>query len=763
MMVRLRLYYSMLILILFVTTLNAQEQPEDAGLNDLKTAYINFEQGNYSDAYQYFNQMLKIYPKDPTYNYYTGICLLHLENNSVKALEALRYASIGDVPDDVYFYLGLAYHRNYQFEDAVKNFIWFKKKATKKQVDEYALENYISRAQNGLYLIKYGKNLSIYSRENIAKDNFYKQYRFNDLDGKFMDRDNFFGWDKDSLAESTVLFVPNTLERNEVLYFAAKHPTLKDYDIYRITKLSDTTWSAPVNLGDVINTPFDENYPFIHSDGSTLYFASKGHYSMGGYDIYKSSWDWDRQVWSEPENLGFPINSPFDDILYVPSANNKLAMMSSNRMSGENEYTVYKFDPEYYSPYVELNNHEGIKQLAQLKVNATLDSREDNKLKKKQNKTTESRIKPSIEKDFLYKEEYDSLMNLALDYQLKADSLRWIIDDKREQFDKTPDGQSRAKLSNRIIELEQQVYLTQKSADKCYQRVREIEQQNMASKNIIYGFLGEEKGEIKTDENNQNFSIKEEQNLGVVYSKDSLHKIQFNPDTMDEQRVQSYEFGIEVKTPSRYTSTNPIPVNDKLPDGVVYMIQLGAFSSAKNPAIFKGLEPLTIIQKNSSKIKKYYAGKFREIKKAEQNLPTVKSKGFSDAFIVAFKDGKLIPINQAVKQEAPLNRTKTVNRNAPSEEEDFKDLSIIYTLNFSLMPEDTVLFNKIKELIPETKDIYIENQKESQKIIIKSFDNFNEAFSLKDKIELIVNKKVEVFAFFAEHQIPLEQAIKITQ
>ena len=766
-MIKIKQYSCLFILLLLAFTVFAQQQNEQDGLNDLKTAYINFEQGNYSDAYRYFNQMLTLYPKDPTYNYYTGICLLHLEKNADHALSHLRYASAKKVPDDVYFYLGFAYHRNYQFDEALKNYEWFEKVADKKKINDYALENYKTMARNGSYLVKYGKKYSVYSRERIPDDEFYKQYQFNDLEGKFVERDDFFGWEKDSLDEETVLFVPNESTRNEVLYFAAKHKTRNDYDIYRITKLSDTAWSQPENLGDVINTPFDENYPFIHSDGATLFFASKGHYSMGGYDVYKSSWDWDNQTWSEPENIGFPVNSPFDDILYVPSANNKLALVSSNRDCGFNEYVVYKFDPEYHSPYIELKSHDQIKHLALMEVNATLDSRKNKKSKVESARKSASFIQPSLEKDFLNKPEYDSLMNLALNYQLKADSIRWIIDDKRNLFDKISDGQSRAKLSNEIIELEQQVYLIQKNADKCYQSVREIEQQNIASKNITYGFFGEHSNGKEVVETDKNKGIKTEQKETVGQAKDSLHKIQFYTKGMDENTDNPYDFGLSINIPSRYNASNPIPVDKELPRGVIYMIQLGAFSSDKQPSVFKGLEPLWCIKKANSTIRKYYTGKFRTIREAEKNLPRVKSTGFSDAFIVAFNDGKLIPVNQAVKLESDApEKKKRVSDNANEKvhtKDSAVDLDIIYTVNLTMMADDSTMIEQIKMLVPENKELYIEEQNENQKITIKSFHNFDEAFALKEKIQAIVNKEVEVYAFFAEHQIPLEQAVKITQ
>ena len=762
-MIKIKQYSCLLILFLLSFTVFAQQQNEQDGLNDLKTAYINFEQGNYSDAYRYFNQMLTLYPKDPTYNYYTGICLLHLEENAGNALSHLRYASAKKVPDDVYFYLGLAYHRNYQFDEAIKNYEWFEKVAGKKKINDYALENYKTMARNGSYLVKYGKKYSVYSRERIPDDQFYKQYQFNDLEGKFVERDDFFGWEKDSLDEETVLFVPNESAQNEVLYFAAKHKTRNDYDIYRITKLSDTAWSQPENLGDVINTPFDENYPFIHSDGATLFFASKGHYSMGGYDVYKSSWDWDSQTWSEPENIGFPVNSPFDDILYVPSANNKLALVSSNRDCGFDEYVVYKFDPEYLSPYIELKSHDQIKQLALMEVNATLDSRKNKKSNVESTRKSAPFIQPSLEKDFLNKSEYDSLMNLALNYQLKADSIRWIIDDKRNLFDNISDGQSRAKLSNEIIELEQQVYLIQKSSDKCYQRVREIEQQNIASKNITYGFFGEHSNEEKVVKTDKDKGVKTDQKETVVHAKDSLHKIQFYTKTMDENTDNPDDFGLSINIPSRYNASNPIPVNKEVPRGLMYMIQLGAFSSEKSPEVFNGLTPLTSIKAEGSDIRKYYAGKFRILTSAEEKLSLARSKGFKDAYIIAFDDGNVIPISKAIalEKEQPLPKTPADKTEPETENQD--QLEVIFVLKGEINMSDSSLVEVLKNTIHKEHDLFVHKKQDTIDFTIKSFKSYDSALPVKNNIEGILKKEIEIHAYFAENQIPLDQARKITK
>ena len=87
-------------------------------------------------------------------------------------------------------------------------------------------------------------------------------------------------------------------------------------DIY-VSHVTDSTWSPLENIGAPINTPYNEDCPYISADGNTMYFSSSGHNSIGGFDIFQS-----HKVngkWSEPENLGVPFNSPGDDVFFVPA------------------------------------------------------------------------------------------------------------------------------------------------------------------------------------------------------------------------------------------------------------------------------------------------------------------------------------------------------------------------------------------------------------------------------------------------------------
>lgn len=95
-------------------------------------------------------------------------------------------------------------------------------------------------------------------------------------------------------------------------------------DIYKSQRLPNNQWGPAVNMGDMINTDTDEETPFITQDGKRLYFSSKGHFNMGGFDIFFSDLMEDN-TWNDPINIGFPLNTTGDDLFYYPIGNGEKA------------------------------------------------------------------------------------------------------------------------------------------------------------------------------------------------------------------------------------------------------------------------------------------------------------------------------------------------------------------------------------------------------------------------------------------------------
>lgn len=124
------------------------------------------------------------------------------------------------------------------------------------------------------------------------------------------------------------------------LYFVSdREGSYGGSDIWYSERDRRGNWGEPQNIGPVINTEYNEESVFMHPDGKTLYFSSEGHNSMGGYDIFKTEKVGDR--WAEPENMGYPINTPGDDLFFVINKEGHTAYYSSYREDGYGSSDIY--------------------------------------------------------------------------------------------------------------------------------------------------------------------------------------------------------------------------------------------------------------------------------------------------------------------------------------------------------------------------------------------------------------------------------------
>lgn len=117
-------------------------------------------------------------------------------------------------------------------------------------------------------------------------------------------------------------------------------------DLYRVRMLPNGQWSLPRNLGPSVNTPFDEDAPHFDIDGRTLYFASKGHSTIGGFDLFRTQLI-DAEEWDLPENLGYPVNTVDDDIFLTVDAGGRRGYFSSIRPGGFGQDDLYSIDFVY--------------------------------------------------------------------------------------------------------------------------------------------------------------------------------------------------------------------------------------------------------------------------------------------------------------------------------------------------------------------------------------------------------------------------------
>ncbi|MDD3739930.1 MAG: OmpA family protein [Bacteroidales bacterium] len=140
---------------------------------------------------------------------------------------------------------------------------------------------------------------------------------------------------------------------NKTLYFISDNPALSmgGRDIFYSTLDSYGNWSPPTNIGNKVNTPYDEVDIFLHPDGRTMYFSSKGHNTMGGFDIFRTTKNAEGQ-WTTPVNIGYPINTTLDDAFFVTTASGKTAYYASVRPEGHGLHDLYelRFETDEATP-----------------------------------------------------------------------------------------------------------------------------------------------------------------------------------------------------------------------------------------------------------------------------------------------------------------------------------------------------------------------------------------------------------------------------
>jgi outer membrane protein OmpA-like peptidoglycan-associated protein/tetratricopeptide (TPR) repeat protein len=179
-----------------------------------------------------------------------------------------------------------------------------------------------------------GKELFIYKDDNGDGNIYVSTFKDDEWSspGKLSSEINSKSWETHACL---------TADGNTLYFTSNREGGFGGRDIYSCEKLASGKWSQPVNLGPKINTEYDEESPFILRDGATMYFSSKGHESMGGFDVFTSTLSEDG-YWSAPENIGYPINTTDDDVFYVPTQDEMHAYYSSAKEGGFGDLDIYK-------------------------------------------------------------------------------------------------------------------------------------------------------------------------------------------------------------------------------------------------------------------------------------------------------------------------------------------------------------------------------------------------------------------------------------
>ncbi len=339
----------LLMLLLGLNLSSAIAQNSFASEEELKTQAAKlFDEDQFEEAYPLYSQLVSLYQKDVNYNFRLGVCMLYASDDKEKPIAFLEFAAKSpEAEKEVQFYLARAYHLNYRFDEAIKKYTDYKKVASTAKAEKLMVDRQIEMCKNGKKLLRNITDLVVIDKKEMSRQEFYRSYDISDIGGKLLVKPDEPAFktavDKKKKENSIIYLATNN---NQVFFSSFGQNTDRGKDIFVIRKLPNGEWSLPQTLGYPVNTEYDEDFPFLHPNGKVLYFCSKGHSSMGGYDIFKTTLNEETNTWNKPVNMDFPINTPDDDILYVTNEDEKEAFFSSARNSVTGKTAVFHINVE---------------------------------------------------------------------------------------------------------------------------------------------------------------------------------------------------------------------------------------------------------------------------------------------------------------------------------------------------------------------------------------------------------------------------------
>lgn len=312
-----------------------------------------FQQNQFQKARDAYKILLEKRPKDALYNYRYARCCYELKDdeNAIKHFELSgnRFPLTNK-------YLGELYMKTYRFSQSVAAYEEYLKTINETDKEFLTIQKAKKKAELAEKMIQRVDDIQIIDSVVVNKDHFLEFYKFtNDL-GSLSATPVKIGKKKDFKITYT------TQRQDRKLFSDTVHGQM---DIFTSYKLLDE-WSKPESVSDIINTKANENYPFLLLDGVTIYFASDGDNSIGGYDLFVSRFRPETNTYFQPENIGMPYNSIYNDYMMVIDDIHQVGWFATDRFQPEGKVIIFSFIPNTKKTILQSEDSEYIRKAAQL-------------------------------------------------------------------------------------------------------------------------------------------------------------------------------------------------------------------------------------------------------------------------------------------------------------------------------------------------------------------------------------------------------------
>lgn len=304
-----------------------------ATLEEAKEMYLA---GDYARALPVFHDYLKKKPKDGSLNHWYGVCLMQ-SGMMQEAKPYLEYAHGRKVVQSSRYLAEIAFYE-YDVDKAdlyMESYRSAMKKAKKELPEDAAdLSDRIGKMRAMLDRVE---QIEIIDSLSVDADDFFRFYKLSAESGSLNSPEILpTGYES---ASPTVVY----RTENKATMMWSMPDDNENYCLVSSSLLIDGQWERPRVLGERLNEGGDANYPFLMSDGVTLYFANTGENSLGGYDIFISRRD--ENEFLNPQNVGMPYNSPYDDYMLAIDETTGVGWWATDRNRIDGKLTIYKFVP----------------------------------------------------------------------------------------------------------------------------------------------------------------------------------------------------------------------------------------------------------------------------------------------------------------------------------------------------------------------------------------------------------------------------------
>jgi tetratricopeptide (TPR) repeat protein len=451
-------------------------------LDQARTLYT---EGNYAAAKPAFEKLVRQSPNNSSYNQWYGVCCYEtgdLENAEKYLLVANKRKIM-----ESYRYLAMIYTQARRYSEAIPMWEEYIEMQTKKKDDTAESQNNLEQVRKLARMVQNTEDIQVIDSMTVEKNDFLTAYFLSEESGSLALYDAYFG-----TSDGTSSTVHKNQKGDKIYY--ARPAENQTYSLFSQSKLLDKFGEEKPLLA---SQNVDNNYPFVLTDGITMYFASKGYGSIGGYDIFVTRYNLNTNLFLAPEQLGMPFNSPANDYLMVIDESKNLGWFVTDRNQPEDKVCVYLFIPEETKKNVNPEDPELLKNRALLSsISSTWRDGSDYsgliRLAHKapnQNQTKRERDFTFVVNDKTVYQTLDEIKNggtkaLYSEYLEKMKQIAVIqkkLDNLREAFNKG-DTSKRAQLSPVITGLEKELYGLMEEARVQEKKARNLENRRLGVK-----------------------------------------------------------------------------------------------------------------------------------------------------------------------------------------------------------------------------------------------------------------------------------------